>query len=66
MAMSSVIVVENSILLGLYLAKTCKYKANEWREEILTSEDFKQAYSVHPTTRYLISSKRQSHNDIIW
>ena len=35
------------------LAKTCKYKANEWREEILTSEDFKQAYSVHPTTRYL-------------
>jgi P-type Cu+ transporter len=48
MAMSSVTVVGNSILLGRYKPKFASKKLD--REEIYTDEDFKQAYSLQPTT----------------
>ena len=48
MAMSSVTVVGNSILLGRYQPKFAKKPG---REEIYKKEDLKQAYSLQPTTR---------------
>jgi len=49
MAMSSVTVVGNSILLGRYKPRFAKKKQD--REEIYTNEDFKEAYSLQPTSR---------------
>ncbi len=49
MAMSSVTVVGNSILLGSYKPRFAKKKRD--REEIYTKEDLKQAYSLQPTPR---------------
>jgi Cu+-exporting ATPase len=49
MAMSSVTVVGNSILLGRYKPKFAI--ARPKREEIYTTEDLKKAYSLQPTTR---------------
>jgi Cu+-exporting ATPase len=49
MAMSSVTVVGNSILLGRYKPRFAKKKQD--REEIYTKEDLKQAYSLQPTPR---------------
>jgi Cu+-exporting ATPase len=51
MAMSSVTVVGNSILLGRYKPKFASKKKPKRGEEIYTDEDFKQAYSLQPTTR---------------
>ena len=49
MAMSSVTVVGNSILLGRYKPKFAPAKLK--REEVYTDEDLKKAYSLKPTTR---------------
>jgi P-type Cu+ transporter len=49
MAMSSVTVVGNSILLGRYKPKFAPAKPK--REEVYTDEDLKKAYSLKPTTR---------------
>src|SRR5919107_3749746 len=49
MAMSSVTVVGNSILLGRYKPRFAKKKPD--REEIYSKEDLKQAYSLQPTPR---------------
>jgi P-type Cu+ transporter len=49
MAMSSVTVVGNSILLGRYKPRFAPTKPK--REEIYTNEDFKKAYSLQPATR---------------
>src|ERR687890_243944 len=49
MAMSSVTVVGNSILLGRYKPRFAKKKSD--REEIYSKEDLKQAYSLQPTPR---------------
>ena len=49
MAMSSVTVVGNSILLGRYKPKFAPAKLK--REEVYTDEDLKKAYSLQPTTR---------------
>jgi hypothetical protein len=49
MAMSSVTVVGNSILLGRYKPKFAPAKPK--REEVYTEEDLKKAYSLQPTTR---------------
>ena len=49
MAMSSVTVVGNSILLGRYKPRFAKKKQD--REEIYTKEDLKQSYSLQPTPR---------------
>jgi P-type Cu+ transporter len=54
MAMSSVTVVGNSILLGRYKPKFASIKSKRrggGEEEIYTNKDFKQAYSLQPTTR---------------
>jgi Cu+-exporting ATPase len=48
MAMSSVTVVGNSILLGRYKPRFAK---KQDKEEIYTKEDLKQAYSLQPTPR---------------
>ena len=50
MAMSSVTVVGNSILLGRYKPKFASIKRKK-REQIYTKEDFKEAYSLQPTSR---------------
>jgi P-type Cu+ transporter len=49
MAMSSVTVVGNSILLGRYKPRFAPAKPS--REELYTDEDLKKAYSLQPTTR---------------
>ena len=49
MAMSSVTVVGNSILLGRYKPRFAKKKPD--REEIYSKKDLKQAYSLQPTPR---------------
>jgi Cu+-exporting ATPase len=49
MAMSSVTVVGNSILLGRYKPRFAPAKPK--REEIYTDENFKKAYSLQPATR---------------
>jgi Cu+-exporting ATPase len=49
MAMSSVTVVGNSILLGRYKPRFAPIKPR--REELYTDEDLKKAYSLQPTTR---------------
>ena len=49
MAMSSVTVVGNSILLGRYKSKFATAKPK--REEIYANEDLKKAYSMQPVTR---------------
>ena len=49
MAMSSVTVVGNSILLGRYKPRFTKKKPD--REEIYSKKDLKQAYSLQPTPR---------------
>src|SRR5918999_1758243 len=49
MAMSSVTVVGNSILLGRYEPRFAPVKPR--REELYTDEDLKKAYSLQPTTR---------------
>jgi hypothetical protein len=49
MAMSSVTVVGNSILLGRYKPRFAPVKPR--REELDTDEDLKKAYSLQPTTR---------------
>ncbi len=49
MAMSSVTVVGNSILLGMYKPKFATAKPK--REEIYANEDLKKAYSLQPATR---------------
>ena len=49
MAMSSVTVVGNSILLGRYKPKFAT--ANPKREEIYANEDLKKAYSLQPVAR---------------
>ena len=49
MAMSSVTVVGNSILLGRYKPRFALAKPS--REELYTDEDIKKAYSLQPTTR---------------
>ena len=49
MAMSSVTVVGNSILLGRYKPKFATAKPK--REEIYANEDLKKAYSMQPVTR---------------
>ena len=49
MAMSSVTVVGNSILLGRYKSKFATTKPK--REEIYANEDLKKAYSMQPVTR---------------
>jgi P-type Cu+ transporter len=49
MAMSSVTVVGNSILLGRYKPRFAP--AKPIREELYTDEDLKKAYSLPPTTR---------------
>jgi Cu+-exporting ATPase len=49
MAMSSVTVVGNSILLGRYKPKFAPAKPK--RKEVYTDEDLKKAYSLQPTTR---------------
>ena len=49
MAMSSVTVVGNSILLGRYKPRFAKKKPD--REEIYTKADLKKAYSLQPSTR---------------
>ena len=49
MAMSSVTVVGNSILLGRYKSKFATAKPK--REEIYANEDLKKAYSLQPVTR---------------
>jgi len=49
MAMSSVTVVGNSILLGRYKPKFATAKPK--REEIFPNEDLKKAYSMQPVTR---------------
>ena len=49
MAMSSVTVVGNSILLGRYKPKVAPAKPK--REEIYSEEDLKRAYSPQPATR---------------
>ena len=49
MAMSSVTVVGNSILLGRYKPKFATAKPKT--EEIYANEDFKKAYSIQPVTR---------------
>jgi Cu+-exporting ATPase len=49
MAMSSVTVVGNSILLGRYKPKFAKKKPV--REEIYTTDDLKKAYSLQPASR---------------
>jgi Cu+-exporting ATPase len=49
MAMSSVTVVGNSILLGRYKSKFATAKPK--REEIYANEDLKRAYSMQPVTR---------------
>jgi Cu+-exporting ATPase len=50
MAMSSVTVVGNSILLGRYKPRFAPAKPK--REEIYTDEDLKKTYSLQPATRY--------------
>jgi cation transport ATPase len=49
MAMSSVTVVGNSILLGRYKPKLGSKKPD--RETIHTNEDLKEAYTLQPTPR---------------
>jgi Cu+-exporting ATPase len=49
MAMSSITVVANSILLGRYKPRFATIRPK--REKIYTNEDLKQAYSLQPTTR---------------
>jgi P-type Cu+ transporter len=49
MAMSSVTVVGNSLLLGRYKPRFVPAKPK--KEEIYTDEDLKKAYSLQPTTR---------------
>jgi P-type Cu+ transporter len=49
MAMSSVTVVGNSILLGRYKPKSTTAKPK--REEIYSNEDLKKAYTLQPATR---------------
>ncbi|HEU4447331.1 MAG TPA: heavy metal translocating P-type ATPase [Nitrososphaeraceae archaeon] len=49
MAMSSVTVVGNSILLGRYKPRFAPAKPRS--EELYTDEDLKKAYSLQPTTR---------------
>src|ERR687896_686329 len=49
MAMSSVTVVGNSILLGRYKPRFAPAKPR--KEELYTDEDLKKAYSLQPTTR---------------
>ncbi|MGC2574376.1 MAG: hypothetical protein WA364_22910 [Candidatus Nitrosopolaris sp.] len=49
MAMSSVTVVGNSILLGRYKPRSADYKPK--RDELHTDEDFKMAYSLQTATR---------------
>ena len=49
MAMSSVTVVGNSILLGRYKPRFANKKTK--REELYTDEDLKKAYSVQTATR---------------
>jgi len=49
MAMSSVTVVGNSLLLGRYRPKFAAKKSKE--EEIYTPEDLKEAYSLQQTSR---------------
>jgi P-type Cu+ transporter len=49
MAMSSVTVVGNSILLGRYKPRFAPAKPR--REELYTDEDLKKVYSLKPTTR---------------
>lgn len=50
MAMSSVTVVGNSILLGRYKPRFASIKPKKG-EQIYTNDDFKEAYSLQPTTR---------------
>jgi Cu+-exporting ATPase len=50
MAMSSVTVVGNSILLGRYKPIFASIKPKKG-EQIYTNDDFKEAYSLQPTTR---------------
>jgi P-type Cu+ transporter len=49
MAMSSVTVVGNSILLGRYKPRFASAKPR--KEEVYTDEDLKEAYSLQPATR---------------
>jgi P-type Cu+ transporter len=49
MAMSSVTVVGNSILLGRYKPKFAKKKPV--REEIYTTDNLKKVYSLQPASR---------------
>jgi hypothetical protein len=49
MALSSVTVVGNSILLGRYKPRSADYKPK--RDELHTDEDFKMAYSLQTATR---------------
>ena len=49
MAMSSITVVANSILLGRYKPRFATIRPK--REKIYANEDLKQAYSLQPTTR---------------
>jgi hypothetical protein len=49
MAMSSVTVVGNSILLGRYKPRFANKKPK--REELYTDEDFKKAYSMQTAAR---------------
>ena len=49
MAMSSVTVVGNSILLGRYKPRFAPVKSR--KEEVYTDEDLKEAYSLQPATR---------------
>ena len=49
MAMSSVTVVGNSILLGRYKPRFAPVKPR--KEEVYTDEDLKEAYSLQPATR---------------
>ena len=50
MAMSSVTVVGNSILLGRYKPRFAKKKPDREKKSY-TSEDFKETYSLQPTSR---------------
>lgn len=54
MAMSSVTVVGNSILLGRYVPKFASTKSK--KEEIYTNEDLKKAYSLQPAANNLSHS----------
>jgi len=50
MAMSSVTVVGNSILLGRYKPRFASIKLKK-REQIYTNDDFLEAYLLQPTNR---------------